>query len=156
MAEVMDNVKDFIEKYCKILHLANMPTNVRARFDKYAKTKDFAGNMKHWPDLLDAELPELSDAKLKNLYNLFQAVFENMAQHQKDFADKKAVNDFFNEWYGDSDDKLFRISEPVAGVEARINDFVEKVLDNPNTVLKNQISDKNISKSSSIVIEKIK
>ena len=140
MAEVMDNVKDFIEKYCKILHLANMPANVRARFDKYAKTKDFAGNMKKWPDLLDVELPELSDTKLKNLYNLFQAVFENMAQSQKDFADKKAVNDFFNEWYGDSDDKLFRISEPVAGVEARINDFVQTVLDNPNTVLKNQIS----------------
>lgn len=140
MAEVMDNVKDFIEQYCKILHLANMPTNVRARFDKYAKTKDFAGNMKKWPDLLDAELPELSDAKLKNLYNLFQAVFENMSQNQKNFADKKAVNDFFKEWYGDSDDKLFRISEPVAGVEARINDFVQTVLDNPNTVLKNQIS----------------
>lgn len=128
MAEVMDNVKDFIEQYCKILHLANMPTNVRARFDKYAKTKDFAGNMKKWPDLLDAELPELSDAKLKNLYNLFQAVFENMSQNQKDFADKKAVNDFFKEWYGDSDDKLFRASEPIRGLKERVKDFTDNFL----------------------------
>ena len=128
MAEVMDNVKDFIEKYCKILHLANMPANVRARFDKYAKTKDFTGNMKKWPDLLDVELPELSDAKLKNLYNLFQAVFENMAQSQKDFADKKATNDFFEEWYGDSDDKLFRASEPIRGLKERINDFTNNFL----------------------------
>lgn len=141
MAEVMDNVKDFIEKYCKILHLANMPANVRARFDKYAENKDFTKDMDKWPDLLNAELPELSDAKLRNLYNLFQAVFENMAQNKKDFADKKAVNTFFNEWYGDSDDKLFRMSEPVTGVEARIDDFVKKVLDNPNPVLKNQLSD---------------
>ena len=128
MAEVMDNVKDFIEKYCKILHLANMPANVRARFDKYAKTKDFTGNMKKWPDLLDVELPELSDTKLKNLYNLFQAVFENMAQNQKDFADKKATNDFFEEWYGDSDDKLFRASEPIRGLKERINDFTNNFL----------------------------
>ena len=128
MAEVMDNVKDFIEKYCKILHLANMPANVRARFDKYAETKDFTGNMKKWPDLLDVELPELSDAKLKNLYNLFQAVFENMAQSQKDFADKKATNDFFEEWYGDSDDKLFRASEPIRGLKERINDFTNNFL----------------------------
>lgn len=127
-AEVIDNVKDFIEKYCKILHLANMPTNVRARFDKYAKIKDFSGNMKKWPDLLDAELPELSDAKLKNLYNLFQSVFENMAQNQKDFADKKAVNDFFNEWYGDSDDKLFRASEPIRGLKERVKDFTDNFL----------------------------
>ena len=132
MAEVMDNVKDFIEKYCKILHLANMPTNVRARFDKYAKNKDFAGDMKRWPDLLEladrvkngdlSALPTLRDEKWKDLYNDFQSVFETMAEHTDDFKYKdETTKKFFETWYGDG--KLFNKSQPIDGLEDRMADF---------------------------------
>ena len=144
MAEVMDNVKDFIEKYCKILHLANMPTNVRARFDKYAETKSFDGDMKRWPDLLELAdrvkngdldaLPTLRDEKWKDLYNDFQGIFETMSEHTDDFKYKdETTKKFFETWYGDG--KLFNKSQPIDGLEDRIAHFAQFLEKNKTNLL---------------------
>ncbi len=134
MAE-FDNVKKFIQEYCKILHLANMPAATRERFDKYAEAKDFNGNMKRWPDLLEAAdkvndgdfdaLPTMPDDKWKDLYFYFQDIFENMAQHKDDFKYKDETTlKFFNTWFGD--DKLFKPSQPaVPGLEDRLTHFAK-------------------------------
>jgi len=151
MAEVMDNVKDFIEKYCKILHLANMPANVRARFDKLAKNKDFAGDMKRWPDLLEladrvkkgdlSALPTLRDEKWADLYARFQGIFEKMSQNTDDFKYKAKTKEFFEKWYGDG--KLFNTAQPIDGLETRIAHFA-KFLETHKFSLSSVISTKNV------------
>ena len=152
MAE-FDNVKKFIQEYCKILHLANMPAATRERFDKYAEAKDFNGNMKRWPDLLEAAdkvnggdlsaLPTMPDDKWKDLYFYFQDIFENMAQHKDDFKYKDETTlKFFNTWFGD--DKLFKPSQPaVPGLEDRLTHFAE-FLEHNKFALSSIISEKNV------------
>lgn len=133
---IINNVNDFVYDFCRKYHFDKMPPEVRARYDTYAKNKDFSGNMKFWARDLDGKpLPTLDNSKLEKLYDLFQAVFENMAQKQKDFADNNAVKNFFNEWFGDG--KVFNQPKAVAGVEARIEDFVTNVLD--SAAYKNQL-----------------
>lgn len=123
----IDNVKDFIYEYCRKIHFDLMPSAVRERYDAYAKNKDFIGNMKYWARDLDGKpVPTLSSTKYEQLYNMFQAVFENMAQHQRDFAEKDGTKKFFNEWFVSR--KMFTHPKPVPGVEAQIDDFVNTVL----------------------------
>lgn len=124
----IDNVKDFIYEYCRKYHFDHMPPAVRERYNAYAKNKDFIGNMKYWARDLDGKpVPTLSSTKYEQLYNMFQAVFENMAQNQKKFAEKDGTKKFFNEWFGSG--KMFTHPKPVPGVEAQIDDFVNNVLD---------------------------
>lgn len=128
----IDNVKDYIYEYCRKYHFDIMPSEVRARYDTFAKNDDFIGNMKYWKRDLDGKpLPTLNSAKLEQLYNLFQAVFENMSQNQRKFAEKSGTKKFFNEWFGDG--KVFNQPKPVPGVEARVDDFVKSVLDKDPT-----------------------
>lgn len=109
-----------------------MPSEVRARYDTFAKNDDFIGNMKYWKRDLDGKpLPTLAPARLEQLYNLFQAVFENMSQNQRKFAEKSGTKKFFNEWFGDG--KVFNQPKPVPGVESRVDDFVNNVLDKDPT-----------------------
>ncbi len=135
----IDNVKDYIYEYCRKYHFDMMPSEVRARYDTFAKNDDFIGNMKYWKrDLGGKTLPTLNPAKLEQLYNLFQAVFENMSQNQRKFAEKSGTKKFFNEWFGDG--KVFNQPKPVPGVEDLVNGFVREVLDHDTattTQLKN-------------------
>ncbi|MBO4672226.1 MAG: hypothetical protein J5608_01065 [Alphaproteobacteria bacterium] len=131
---VIDNVKEFIYEYARYVHLNQMPANVRARFEDYKEFKRFAGDMKYWPDIQENiannDWPQLTDDKLEKLYDLFQAVFENMADHQDDFKLKtETTKPFFEKWFGTG--KIFEQSQPVAGVEDRITDFVNRFLNNP-------------------------
>ena len=124
----IDNVKDYIYEYCRKYHFDMMPSEVRARYDTFAKNDDFIGNMKYWKrDLGGKTLPTLNPAKLEQLYNLFQAVFENMSQNQRKFAEKSGTKKFFNDWFGDG--KVFNQPKPVPGVDDLVNDFVGEVLD---------------------------
>lgn len=124
----INNVKDFIYEFTRQYHFDKMPAEVRARYEDYAKTDDFDGNMKYWKrDLEGQPLPLLDSSKLRKMYDMFQDVFETMSQNKKKFKDTKAVNDFFENWFGTG--KVFDQPQPIGGVEARIEHFVTNVLD---------------------------
>ncbi len=124
----INNVKDFIYEFTRQYHFDKMPPEVRARYNDFKKNDDFSGNMKYWKRDLDGKtLPSLDSSKLRKIYDLFQDVFENMSQNQKKFKENNDVKNFFNDWYGVG--KVFDQPQSVAGVDARIEDFVTKVLD---------------------------
>ena len=143
MAININKVDDFIFEYAKYIHLDSMPDAVRARFNDYIKNKDFAGNMKEWPKILEniaaGDWPELNDnKKLEDLYALFQNVFENMSQDvgTRDFKGKQ--KDFFEQWYGKG--KLFQKSTIDTGVMTRLKDFA-KLLEKHQTFFADKFKD---------------
>ena len=91
----INNVKDFIYEFTRQYHFDQMPPEVRARYDDYAANADFAGNMRFWHrDLEGKPLPLLHNSKLEKIYDLFQDVFENMAQNHDKFKETKATNNY--------------------------------------------------------------
>lgn len=141
VAMAISNVKDFIYEYTRKRHFDQMPPETRARYDEYKKNKDFASgsNVESWVKDLDGHpVPSLDSAKYNDLYKMFQAMFENMAQNKKKFIGKnKAVETFFNNWFGDT--KLFNHPQPEVGVDSKITDFVNEVLKHRDPVILSQI-----------------
>lgn len=118
MAVKMD---EFLLQYYMQLRFNNMPAEVRAQFDTYAKSDDFRGHMKDWKKNLmtDGEnnpMPdptevsgqwELSDDEWKKLFRAFQTAFRGMDADRKSFKDNKDANEFLDEYFGAPDLKLF-------------------------------------------------
>lgn len=132
---VFDKVENFIYEYAKFLNLDNMPDAVRAQFKKYEANGDFTKNMKEWPAIFEAinngDTPKLdSEKKYQELFNLFQSVFEKMAQDsgKRSFQENKPLKEFFEEWYGRH--KIFTEPEITPQAKARLEHFVKNVLEN--------------------------
>ena len=137
MAEIIDNVKDFIFKYAEYINLGQMSPAVRARFKEYEERHDFTADMGQWPDIFAKinanDWPELNDSNYEKLFHLFQPVFERMAQSvTKDREAPKAVKIFVNKWYGTN--KLFTQSAPNVDTQNRIDDFVLYLESNQNSL----------------------
>lgn len=123
------SLNDFLVSYYKQYHFDQMPAEVRARFDDYAKRGDFKGDMKKWNDELKGhDLPDpndpnngISDEDWEKLFNIFNTTLGRMKQDSDGLEDNKQAEDFVNEYYGNG--KLFDI-EPVDGAtENEINNL---------------------------------
>lgn len=114
---VIDDVKRFLFEYYRQRHFDLMPQETRARYDNYAKNKDFNGNMKWWAAELDGQpLPTLDPAKQQDLFNLLQSALQGMDADKKKYNHNKPVKDFITKWFGTF--KPFDLDKPVAGVDA--------------------------------------
>ncbi len=128
MAEVVTDFKKYIETLVKKYHLEQMTPGVKARFDKYAKNKDFIGNMKNWEKDLAADV-ELDDAAAEAAYKAFLAVFENMAENT-DSLNKNVKTEVFDVLFGP--DKVFNHPDPIYGVKDQLDDFAANLLTDEN------------------------
>lgn len=118
MADV--SMENFLLQYFMQLRFNEMPVEVRAKFDDYAKNDDFRGHMKEWKKrLLDANgqtkpLPDpngpdyhLDDKEWENLFKEFQKAFRKMDANRKSFTndidfgiDNEKVKGFLDEYFG--------------------------------------------------------
>ena len=118
MADV--KMVDFLLQYFMQLRFNEMPVEVRAKFDDYAKNDDFRGNMKNWKKFLmdsngqnkplpDPNGPEyhLNDKEWENLFKEFQKSFRKMDANRKNFTntidfgiDNEKVRNFLDEYFG--------------------------------------------------------
>lgn len=129
MAEIITDFKSYIERLVKKVHLQQMTPDIKARFDTYAKNKDFIGNMKNWEKDLGADI-ELDDAAYESAYKAFLAVFESMAEHTKDL-NKNVKEQVFDKLFGTG--KVFNHPEPINNdVKNQLDDFVSNVLTDDN------------------------
>ncbi len=133
MADI--KMKDFLLQYFMQLRFNQMPAEVRAQYDAYAKNDDFRGNMKDWKKklmhvdangkLVQNDLPdatdvggtwELSDDEWKDLFKAFQNAFRKMQAHREDFKENGPAKEFLDEYFGDPATHLF--SNAVANTDA--------------------------------------
>lgn len=123
----MANYKEYIEKLVKKIHLQQMTPDVKARYDMFAKNKDFIGNMKDWETDLAADVT-LDDASYMEAYNAFAPVFESMSQHESELGG--ATKAILHGSFGDG--KAFNHREAIPGVDAQLQDFADNVLTDEN------------------------
>lgn len=122
MADV--KMTDFLLQYFMQLRFNDMPPEYRAKFDDYAKSDDFRGNMKHWKkhlmhtdqngNLVQNDMPDpnaqefhLDDKEWENLFKEFQKAFRKMDANRKKFsnnvdfgADNEKAKQFLDEYFG--------------------------------------------------------
>lgn len=115
-------------------HFDLMPPAVRARFDDYAKTRNFKGNMKYWdehfkdaptPDLEgdDSDNYKLTNTEWNDLYDACQRTLQKMNENQTanvGFANpyKPATQKFISTWFGSfDDDKVFVPTEAKPNID---------------------------------------
>lgn len=122
----MPDVKmtDFLLQYFMQLRFNDMPPEVRAQFNEYAKSDDFRGNMKQWKkhlmhtdangNLVQNALPDpngpdfhLDDKEWENLFKEFQKAFRKMDANRKNFtnavdfgANNEKAREFLDEYFG--------------------------------------------------------
>ncbi len=134
-------LSEFLQQFFMQLRFNNMPPEVRAKFDAWAKTDDFRGNMKNWTKYLmhtedgkrvQNDLPdpsqengdwELSYESWEEFYNAFKAGLEAMAAQRSEFKDNKKATDFLDEWFGN--DRLFNINVATPELEEQIEILLE-------------------------------
>lgn len=143
MAQV--KMEDFLLQYFMQLRFNNMPAEVRAQFDAYAKNDDFRGNMKHWKShlmhedadgkLVQNDVPNahtgdytLSAEELEKLFKEFQKAFRALNAQRKNY--KNTVNfdinndkliEFVDEYFGAG--KLFEEAVATPEAEAQIKEL---------------------------------
>ena len=125
--ETLDDYKEYVERLVKKSHLEQMTPDVRARFDTYAKNKDFIGDMKNWAKDESANI-ELSDDAQETAYKAFLAVFERMSENLSDL--NKNARAVFDKVFGN--DKVFNHPQPRGEVEAELRRFARIVLTDEN------------------------
>ena len=128
--------------YLAQLHFDLMSPEVRARFDEYAKNKDFQGHMKEWnnryvsgmlPDFVSPGVGgvtnehQLTGDEWDKLYLAFQKTLQRMnkAKDPKvgfDGGYDKKTKDFIAKWFGS--DKLFDQDKAIAAVEDKLTTAV--------------------------------
>lgn len=114
---VIDDVKRFLFEYYRQRHFDLMPSEVRDRYDDYAKNKDFNGNMKWWDKELEGKpLPTLDPAKQEELFNIIQSALQGMDADKKKYNHNKPVTDFIEKWFGTF--KPFDTAKSVPGVDS--------------------------------------
>lgn len=152
-----DIIQTQLFNYFAQRHFDLMPAAVRDRFDDYAETGGFVGNMKSWNEKLVGGTPpelktELNDQQWYDLYDAFQETFQKMDANRVSTVNNigfhsdynGATKDFISKWFGDSS-KTFTISkikdeplnpsDPNSKNPKRILDGLANFLDNPkNTV----------------------
>lgn len=163
MADVKFN--DFLLQYFMQLRFNNMPPEVRAQFDSYAKNNDFRGHMKYWKSnlahtdsegkLVANDLPDpkgadfhLTDEEWKKFFKEFQNAFRKMATKRKDF--EGAINfdtqnnpplEFLDEYFGP--DRLFSQAVATAAAETQINNLLQ-ILENNTSAAQGYLSIQNL------------
>ncbi|MEE1111464.1 MAG: hypothetical protein UIH99_04590 [Alphaproteobacteria bacterium] len=163
MADVKFN--DFLLQYFMQLRFNNMPPEVRAQFDSYAKNNDFRGHMKYWKsnlahtdsegNLVANDLPDpngadfhLTDEEWKKFFKEFQNAFRKMATKRKDF--EGAINfdtqnnpplEFLDEYFGP--DRLFSQAVATAAAETQINNLLQ-ILENNTSAAQGYLSIQNL------------
>ena len=131
--------------YLAQLHFDLMSPEVRARFDEYAKNKDFQGHMKEWnnryvggmlPDFVNPGVGvtnehQLTAAEWDKLYLAFQKTLQRMNKEKDpkvgfDGGYDKKTKDFIAKWFGS--DKLFDQDKAIAAVEDKLTDAADSLL----------------------------
>ena len=128
MADV--SMSDFLLQYYMQLRFNEMPPEVRAQYDTYAKSDDFRGNMKEWKKRLmhDAgggkyvqnDLPNpnddkgdyhLTDDEWEKLFKAYQTALRGMdaalANGDEALKENGDAKNFIHEYFGDSATHLF-------------------------------------------------
>ena len=153
MADV--KMADFLLQYFMQLRFNEMPVEVRAKFDDYAKNDDFRGHMKEWkarlagnslPDPNDANGPwKLSEDEWEELFREFQSAFRKMDTNRKNFTNavdfsvnNKDAIEFLDEYFGVG--KLFDKATASAAAETQIQ-VLAGVLNEHKDVLEIQLSE---------------
>lgn len=146
----MAGLKDFLTTYYYQLQFDSMPIEVKARLSDYVRKGDFAGSMKDWAevdDLMDVDKStkpptyklkanvvdaELTDDKdFQKLFEMFQSAFELMSADRKSFLYNKPANKFLDQWFGDSDKKLFSLSDATGACNDGIQALQALLQNNP-------------------------
>ena len=110
------SLKNKLFDYFAQRHFDLMSPEVRARFDDYAKNKDFQGHMKYWddnykgamlPDFFAPGAYQLTNAEWEELYDAFQETFQAMDYTNTPSVGfespyKTATKDFIAKYFGDS------------------------------------------------------
>lgn len=153
MADV--KMVDFLLQYFMQLRFNEMPVEVRAKFDDYAKNDDFRGHMKEWkarlagnslPDPNDANGSwNLSEDEWKELFREFQSAFRKMDTNRKKFTNSvdfsvnnKDAIEFLDEYFGAG--KLFDKATASVAAETQIQ-VLAGVLNAHKDVLEIQLSE---------------
>lgn len=151
MADV--KMTDFLLQYFMQLRFNEMPAEVRAQFDAYAKNDDFRGHMKEWKarfvgrDLPDPNGTEfhLTDDQWEDLFREFQNAFRKMDTNRKNFTNtvdfsinNKDAIEFLDEYFGAG--KLFDKATASPAAEAQIQ-VLYNLLSTYKNVLEIQLSD---------------
>lgn len=151
MADV--KMADFLLQYFMQLRFNEMPPEVRAQYDAYAKSDDFRGHMKEWKarlaghDLPDPNGPDyhLAEDEWKELFREFQSAFRKMDTNRKNFVNavdfgvnNKDAIEFLDEYFGAG--KLFDKATASPAAEAQIQ-VLANVLNSYKNILEIQFSE---------------
>lgn len=151
MAEI--KMGEFLLQYFMQLRFNEMPPEVRAKFDDYAKADDFRGHMKEWKSrLMGNGLPDpngpdfhLNDEEWENLFREFQSAFRKMDTNRKTFTNdidfsvnNAKIIDFLNEYFGNG--KLFDRAVASPAAEAQIQ-TLSALLSRHENILKIKLKD---------------
>ena len=151
MADV--KMADFLLQYFMQLRFNEMPPEVRAQYDAYAKSDDFRGHMKEWKarlaghDLPDPNGPDyhLTEDEWKELFREFQSAFRKMDTNRKNFVNavdfginNKDAIEFLDEYFGAG--KLFDKATASPAAEAQIQ-VLANVLNSYKNILEIQFSE---------------
>ncbi|MBR1953497.1 MAG: hypothetical protein IKA25_00270 [Alphaproteobacteria bacterium] len=151
MADV--KMADFLLQYFMQLRFNEMPPEVRAQYDAYAKSDDFRGHMKEWKarlaghDLPDPNGPDyhLDEDEWKELFREFQSAFRKMDTNRKNFVNavdfginNKDAIEFLDEYFGAG--KLFDKATASPAAEAQIQ-VLANVLNSYKNILEIQFSE---------------
>lgn len=149
MADV--SMENFLTQYYMQLHFNNMPAEVFAQFQDYAKKDDFRGNMKHWKKhLMDADLkkkplpdPEgtefhLTQEEWEKLFKEFRKAFRKMQVNRKTFSNdldfanyNKDAIDFLDQYFGPG--KLFEQVSATPEADAQLQQLKNILSANAST-----------------------
>lgn len=151
MADV--KMADFLLQYFMQMRFNEMPPEVRAQYDAYAKSDDFRGHMKEWKarlaghDLPDPNGPDyhLAEDEWKELFREFQSAFRKMDTNRKNFVNavdfginNKDAIEFLDEYFGAG--KLFDKATASPAAEAQIQ-VLANVLNSYKNILEIQFSE---------------
>lgn len=147
MTEPITDVNEFLLKSFRHYHFHQMPPAVRAHFDKISQESDYIGNMKKWSkwffDQNGQELtaPEIDDANLKKLYDIFQKAIQNMASHASDLriAENSVALGFIDTYFGNG--KLFSTSTATQPADDYIQNTLLHIIEKYKNLVVNSLQD---------------
>ncbi len=147
------SVKDFLLLYFRQRHFNEMPPEIRARFDDYAKKDDFRGDMKSWKKdlmhtnangkLVQNDLPDAATAFVDAAGNVDNSLWESlflsiqnalveMSANRDSFKDNSDATKFLDEYFGDPRTKIFSLPPLNQQTVTSIDNFVTSVLKDPS------------------------
>lgn len=147
------SVKDFLTLYFRQRHFNEMPPEIRARFDDYAKRDDFRGDMKSWKKdlmhvdangkLVQNDLPRAEDlfkdangnddnSLWDSLFLSIQNALISMSAKRNSFADNKDAIGFLDTYFGDPRNKIFSLPPLNQQTVTQIDSFINNVIKDPS------------------------